>query len=111
MDWSLIISNTVRSGFSQTAIIYILAAIGLNLHIGYTGLLNFGQVGFMAMGAYGLGIMTYTYDHPLWFGIVVALAAGFVFGLLMGIPTLRLRADYLAIVTIGAAEMVRLRVR
>jgi branched-chain amino acid transport system permease protein len=111
MDWSLILSNTVRSGFSQTAIIYILAAMGLNLHIGYTGLLNFGQVGFMAMGAYGLGITTYTYDLPLWLGILVGLAAGMVFAVLLGIPTLRLRSDYLAIVTIAAAEIVRLVAR
>ncbi len=111
MDWSLILSNTVRAGFSQTAIIYILAAIGLNLHIGYTGLLNFGQVGFMAVGAYGLGISTYTYDLPLWIGIIVGLLAGALFALLLGIPTLRLRSDYLAIVTIAAAEIIRLMVR
>lgn len=111
MDWSLILSNTVRAGFSQTAIIYILAAIGLNLHIGYTGLLNFGQVGFMAVGAYGLGISSYTYDLPLWLGIIIGLLAGSLFALLLGIPTLRLRSDYLAIVTIAAAEIIRLMVR
>jgi branched-chain amino acid transport system permease protein len=111
MDWSLILSNTVRAGFSQTAVIYILAAIGMNLHIGYTGLLNFGQVGFMAVGAYGLGISTSTYGLPLGLGIVVGLLAGALFALLLGIPTLRLRSDYLAIVTIAAAEIVRLLVR
>jgi len=111
VDWSLILSNTVRAGFSQTAIIYILAAIGMNLHIGYTGLLNFGQVGFMAVGAYGLGISTSTYGLPLGLGIVVGLVAGALFALLLGIPTLRLRSDYLAIVTIAAAEIVRLLVR
>lgn len=111
MDWSLILSNTLRSGFTQTAIIYILAAIGLNLHVGYTGLLNFGQVGFMAVGAYGVGISTYTYDLPLLVGVLIGLVCGVLFGLLLGIPTLRLRSDYLAIVTIAAAEIVRLVVR
>lgn len=111
MDWSLIISNTIRSGFTQTAIIYILAAIGMNLHVGYTGLLNFGQVGFMAVGAYGVGIATYTYGLPLWLGILIGLVCGVLLALLLGMPTLRLRSDYLAIVTIAAAEIIRLVVR
>ena len=98
-------------GISTSAIIYALAAIGLNLHFGYTGLLNFGQVGFMAAGAYGLGITTFTYGWPLWAGILAGLAAGVLLALLLGAPTLRLRADYLAIVTIAAGEIIRIIVR
>ena len=111
MNWWEILSNTIRTGIGSTVIIYALAAIGLNLHFGYTGLLNFGQVGFMAVGAYGVGIMTRTYGHPLWAGVLVGIAAGVVLALLLGLPTLRLRADYLAIVTIAAAEIIRLIVR
>ena len=111
MDWWAIISNTLRAGISASAIIYALAAIGLNLHFGYTGLLNFGQVGFMAAGAYGLGITTYTYGWPLWAGILAGLGAGVLLGVLLGAPTLRLRADYLAIVTIAAGEIIRIIVR
>jgi neutral amino acid transport system permease protein len=111
MDWWAIISNTLRAGISTSAIIYALAAIGLNLHFGYTGLLNFGQVGFMAAGAYGLGITTYTYGWPLWAGILAGLGAGVLLGVLLGAPTLRLRADYLAIVTIAAGEIIRIIVR
>jgi neutral amino acid transport system permease protein len=111
MDWSLIISNTLRSGITQTAIIYILAAIGMNLHVGYTGLLNFGQVGFMAVGAYGVGISTSYYQWPLAVGILVGLLCGFLLAVLLGMPTLRLRSDYLGIVTIAAAEIIRLVVR
>ena len=111
MDWWAIISNTLRAGIGTTVVIYALAAIGLNLHFGYTGLLNFGQVGFMAVGAYGLGVTTATYDKPLWLGILVGLAAGVVLALLLGAPTLRLRADYLAIVTIASGEIIRLVVR
>lgn len=110
-DWRAIGSRTVRAGISQNAIIYGLAAIGLNLHFGYTGLLNFGQVGFMAAGAYGVGITCGIYGHPLVVGILVAIAAGIVLALLLGIPTLRLRADYLGIVTIAAGEIIRLVVR
>jgi hypothetical protein len=92
MDWALIISNTVRSGITQTAIIYILAAIGMNLHVGYTGLMNFGQVGFLAVGAYGVAIATKTYDLPLGVGIVIGLLCGLLLALVLGIPTLRLRS-------------------
>lgn len=111
MDWNSIISNAFRSGISQQAIIFALAAIGLNLHFGYTGLLNFGQIAFMAVGAYGVGITTDTFGAPLWVGIIVGILAGIVLGLLMGLPTLRLRADYLAIVTIAVGEIIRLTVR
>ncbi len=108
MDWALIISNTVRSGITQTAIIYILAALGMNLHVGYTGLMNFGQVGFLAVGAYGVAIATKTYGLPLGVGILIGLFCGFLLALVLGIPTLRLRSDYLGIVTIAAAEIIRL---
>lgn len=111
MDWEAIISNAFRSGISQQAIIFALAAIGLNLHFGYTGLLNFGQVAFMAAGAYGVGITTSTIGAPLWAGIIVGMLAGVVLGILLGYPTLRLRADYLAIVTIAVGEIIRLIVR
>lgn len=111
MDWSLIFSNTLRSGITQTAIIYILAAIGMNLHVGYTGLMNFGQVGFMAVGAYGVGISTSYYGLPLGVGMIIGLLCGLVLAVLLGMPTLRLRADYLGIVTIAAAEIIRLVVR
>jgi len=111
MLWWDIISNAIRTGFGQTVIIYALAAIGLNLHFGYTGLLNFGQVGFMAAGAYGVGISVTYAQWPLWVGILVGLAAGVVLALLLGAPTLRLRADYLAIVTIAAGEIIRLVMR
>ncbi len=111
MDWGTIIDNTVEAAFGQEAIIYALAAIGLNLHFGYTGLLNFGQVGFMAAGAYGVGISSTYYGWPLWVGVLVGFAAAVVLALLLGFPTLRLRADYLGIVTIAAGEIIRLVMR
>ena len=55
MDWNIIIGQTLTQAIGVLAIIYALAAIGLNVHFGYTGLLNFGQAGFLAVAAYGLG--------------------------------------------------------
>ena len=111
MLWWEAISNSIRYGIGTTVIVYCLAAIGMNLHFGYTGLLNFGQVGFMAAGAYGVGITCGTYGHPLWAGVLVGLGAGVVLALLLGAPTLRLRADYLAIVTIASGEIIRMIVK
>lgn len=108
MEWWVILSNAMRAGIGPTVVIYTLAAIGLNLHYGYTGLLNFGQVAFMAAGAYGVSVSVNTIGLPLGVAIFIGLAAGVVLALLLGVPTLRLRADYLAIVTIATGEIMRL---
>lgn len=92
---------------SSVTLAFAIAAIGLNLHFGYTGLLNFGQAGFMLLGAYGFAL-TVKYGGPFWLGVLVGVLAAVVFALILGIPTLRLRGDYLAIVTIAAAEIVRI---
>jgi branched-chain amino acid transport system permease protein len=107
MDWGLVLEAAIGSDM----IIYCLAAIGLNVQFGYAGLLNFGQAAFVAVAAYGLATMVATFGAPFWVGITVGLAAVVVLALLLGIPTLRLRADYLAIVTLAAAEIVRLTFR
>jgi neutral amino acid transport system permease protein len=107
MDLLEILRSGLNSAIGPTAIVFALAAIGLNIHFGYTGLLNFGQVGFMLVGAYGLGISVSIYGAPFWLGILIGLAAALVLALLLGLPTLRLRADYLAICTIAAAEILR----
>lgn len=111
MDFGFILSQTLTQALGVTAIIYILAAVGLNVQFGYTGLLNFGQVAFVAAGAYAVGTIVLTFDLSLWLAIVVAILAATALALLLGIPTLRLRADYLAIVTIAASELLRLTVR
>jgi neutral amino acid transport system permease protein len=111
VDWGSILDNALTAAFSLEAVVFALAAIGLNVHFGYTGLLNFGQAGFMAMGAYGVGISVTYYGWSLWVGLLMGIGASVVFALLLGLPTLRLRADYLAIVTIAAAEIVRLTMR
>lgn len=111
MDISQILTNTVLAFFGINAVYFAISAIGLNVQFGYTGLLNFGQAAFMAAGAYGLGMTAFYYDISLWWGIPMGIGYALVLGLIMGVPTLRLRADYLAIVTIAVAEIVRLIVR
>ena len=107
MNWENIFSNAVESAIGRDAMVYALAAVGLNLHFGYTGLLNFGQVGFMAVGAYAVGISVIEFGWPLWGGVLLGVVGAVLLALLLGLPTLRLRADYLAIVTIAAGEILR----
>ena len=111
MDWGSIITNALRSIVGLETIVYGLAAIGLNLHFGYAGLLNFGQAAFVAVGAYGIAVTVTIIGLPFFVGVVAGLVGAVLLALLLGIPTLRLRADYLAIATIAAAEIVRLTFR
>jgi ABC-type branched-subunit amino acid transport system permease subunit len=108
MDWLQILSNTASSIISPATLGYALAALGLAMHFGYAGLINMGIAGFMAIGAYGFAISSLTFGFPWWLAATTGLLASGVFALVLGIPTLRLRGDYLAIVTIAAAEVVRL---
>ncbi|WP_030439401.1 branched-chain amino acid ABC transporter permease [Actinoplanes subtropicus] len=94
---------------------YVLLALGLNVVVGYAGLLDLGYVGFFAIGAYGTALLTspdsvlYSHTGWAWLGAApVALAATMLAGLILGYPTLRLRGDYLAIVTLGFAEIIRI---
>jgi branched-chain amino acid transport system permease protein len=108
MDWMRIFEDGLRSGVGLIAAVFALTAIGLNLQFGYTGLMNFGQAGFLLVGAYGTAIAVDKWDLSLWVAFLVGTGAAVLLGLLLGIPTLRLRADYLAIVTISAAEILRI---
>jgi branched-chain amino acid transport system permease protein len=93
--------------FAPDTAAYALAAIGLAVHFGYTGLMNFGQSAFMAVGAYFFVIAARTFELPLPVCFIAGIGGAVVFALLLGIPTLRLRADYLSMVTIAAAEIIR----
>lgn len=96
-------------GVLFTVTIYCLVALGLNIVVGYAGLLDLGYVGFYAIGAYTAAILTSFHAHwPLLLSIPVAVAVTMVSGVLLGAPTLRVRGDYLAIVTLGFGEIIRL---
>jgi neutral amino acid transport system permease protein len=110
MAWSEVLIDALVASIGPVAAAYALASIGLNLQFGYAGLLNVGHVAFMLAGAYGLAI-TVDAGGSFYLGIVVGVLASMALGLVLGGPTLRLRADYLAIVTISAGEILRLVVR
>ncbi|WP_062311867.1 branched-chain amino acid ABC transporter permease [Demequina rhizosphaerae] len=101
-----IIFDVLRTAIAPSTAAFALAAIGLNFHFGLTGLLNMGQAGFMLLGMYGFAI-SIQQGWPIWIAVIVGLIAAAIFAVLLGWPTLKLRGDYLAIVTIAAAEMVR----
>ncbi len=111
VDWGSIVIQTISQGLGPLAAAYAIAAIGLNVHFGYGGLLNFGQIGFLAVGGYGLGIGVTKWDLPFFAAVPVGVVFGVILALILGLPTLRLRADYLAIVTIASSEIIRLLAR
>jgi len=108
MDWGSILSNTAQQLLSPATMAFALAALGLAIHFGFAGLLNMGIAGFMAVGAYGYAISILTFGFPWWAAALVGIVASVILAIIMGIPTLRLRGDYLAIVTIAGAEILRL---
>lgn len=91
-----------------TALVFAVFAVSLNLQFGFAGLINFGHVAFMALGAYTMAITTLRFGWPLAAAVPAGMAVAVLFALLLALPTLRLREDYLSIVTIGAAEVLRL---
>jgi branched-chain amino acid transport system permease protein len=108
---------------ADAALLYVLLALGLNIVVGYAGLLDLGYVAFYALGAYLFGLLASPHltDNfpwiaaafpqglhlPLWIVIPAAAALAGIFGILLGAPTLKLRGDYLAIVTLGFGEIIR----
>ncbi|HWP35494.1 MAG TPA: high-affinity branched-chain amino acid ABC transporter permease LivM [Thermodesulfobacteriota bacterium] len=88
--------------------IYVTLALGLNIVVGLAGLLDLGYVAFYAVGAYTYGLLSKFYDFSFWWALPLGGALAAVFGVLLGIPVLRLRGDYLAIVTLGFGEIIRI---
>jgi branched-chain amino acid transport system permease protein len=98
-------------GVMTEAASYALVAVGLNIVIGYAGLLDLGYVGFYATGAYTTGVLTSQHWHwPFFLALPLAIAVTMVTGVILGAPTLRVRGDYLAIVTLGFGEIIRITI-
>ncbi|PZE28063.1 MULTISPECIES: branched-chain amino acid ABC transporter permease [unclassified Curtobacterium] len=108
MDYLVsLLTSLSAEAIAPTTAAFAIAAIGLNIHFGLTGLVNMGQAAFLLLGAYGYAIAV-IHGVPVGLAIVIALLTAIVFAVVLGIPTLRLRGDYLAIVTISGAEIIRM---
>lgn len=93
------------------ALLYVVLCLGLNIVVGYAGLLDLGYAAFFAVGAYAVGILTVQFGFNFWVAFPFAILAAMLAGVIIGGPTLRLRSDYLAIVTLGFGEIVRFSAR
>jgi branched-chain amino acid transport system permease protein len=102
------ITSLYGTGIMTTALIYVLLGLGLNIIIGLGGLLNLGYAAFFAIGAYTYALLFKYFGMTFWPALPLGAIAAMIFGLLIGFPILRLRGDYLAIVTLAMGEIVRI---
>ena len=100
MDYFLTIATLI--------LIFIILNQSYNLIIGYTGMVHLGHVAFMAIGAYTSAILTTAYGTPFWFGLLSGIILAALAGLLLGIPTVRFRDDYLVAATLGMGEIIKI---
>lgn len=104
----LVIATPYAMNVMTDAVIFVMLAVGLNIVVGQCGLLDLGYAAFFAVGAYTSGVISTRLDWPLIATIPVVVGATVLAGIVIGGPTLRLRSDYLAIVTLGFGEIIRL---
>lgn len=102
------IFSTYRTNIMITALMYVMLGLGLNIVVGVAGLLDLGYVAFYAVGAYSYSLLNLHYGIGFWTALPIGAFMAACFGVLLGFPVLRLRGDYLAIVTLGFGEIIRL---
>lgn len=100
--------STYQTNIMITALMYVVLGLGLNIVVGLAGLLDLGYVAFYAVGAYSYALLNYHFDLGFWMALPIGALLAAMFGVLLGFPVLRLRGDYLAIVTLGFGEIIRL---
>jgi len=91
-----------------TALMYVMLGLGLNIVVGLAGLLDLGYVAFYAVGAYSYALLNHHFGIGFWTALPIGGALAAMFGIILGFPVLRLRGDYLAIVTLGFGEIIRI---
>jgi len=102
------IFSMYQTNIMINALIYVMLGLGINIVVGLAGLLDLGYVAFYAVGAYTYGLLHYHFNLNFWMALPIGAGLGTLFGVLLGYPVLRLRGDYLAIVTLGFGEIIRL---
>ncbi len=102
------IFSLYQTNIMITALIYVITGLGLNIVVGLAGLLDLGYVAFYAVGAYSYALLNYHFGLGFWTVLPIGAGMGLIFGVLLGYPVLRLKGDYLAIVTLGFGEIIRL---
>jgi branched-chain amino acid transport system permease protein len=111
LPFALAAGGTAWVRITNLAILYVFLALGLNIVVGFAGLLDLGYIAFYAVGAYTYALLAsphFGIHWPFWVTLPLGAAVAAVFGVLLGAPTLKLRGDYLAIVTLGFGEIVRI---
>jgi branched-chain amino acid transport system permease protein len=111
LPFALSYAGTAWVRIANFAILYILLALGLNIVVGFAGLLDLGYIAFYAVGAYAYALLAsphFGLHLPFWVILPIGAAVAALFGVLLGAPTLKLRGDYLAIVTLGFGEIIRI---
>ncbi|MBI2312817.1 MAG: ABC transporter ATP-binding protein [Betaproteobacteria bacterium] len=111
LPFALAAVGTAWVRITNLAILFVFLSLGLNIVVGYAGLLDLGYIAFYAVGAYAYALLAsphFGLHLPFWLILPIGAVIACIFGVLLGAPTLKLRGDYLAIVTLGFGEMIRI---
>src|SRR6188474_3512193 len=111
LPFVLAMAGTAWVRITNLAILFVLLSLGLNIVVGFAGLLDLGYIAFYAVGAYAYALLAsphFNLHLPWWVILPIGASVACIFGILLGAPTLKLRGDYLAIVTLGFGEIVRI---
>src|SRR2546427_4831925 len=111
LPFVLAMAGTAWVRITNLAILFVLLSLGLNIVVGFAGLLDLGYIAFYAVGAYTYALLAsphFNLHLPWWAILPIGAAIACLFGVVLGAPTLKLRGDYLAIVTLGFGEIVRI---